>query len=129
MRVYVGFCLVGLLIVIAVWLIAPRFTTAAKASAVLAAGVICLSAAAVALLPVVLVGPRYPDYLMQAGLGAMLLRLFLTLAVGAWYLWAKQPPRMTFMMSAVGFYLAALAAETWIAIDSVRRYWKAPQGR
>lgn len=124
-----GFCLVGLLVVVAVWLIAPRLTTGAKASAVTAAAVICYASAIVALLPVVLVGPRYPDYLMQAGLGAMGLRMFLTLAVGAWYLWEKQPPRMTFMMSVVVFYLVALAAETWIAIDSVRRYWKAPQGR
>jgi hypothetical protein len=129
LRVYVGFCLAELLLVLAVWWVSPRLMDAAKANAVTAAAVICFGAAAVALLPVVLVAPRYPDYIMQAGLGAMLLRLVLTLAVGAWYLWAKEPPRSTFMMSAVLFYLVALAAETWIAIDSVRRYWKAPQRR
>lgn len=129
MRIYLGFLVALAAVWLAVWQLSPRYAAAADAAAITAAAAICFAAAAIALLPVVLVAPRYPDWLMHAGLAAMLLRLALTLAAGAGYLWIVAPPRAVFMNSAVVFYLVALAAETWIAIDAVRRHWKAPGTR
>ena len=106
---------------------APRLVEPPAASAIVAAACICLAAGLVALIPLMLVAPRWPDYLMQAGMGAMVIRLFLTLGVGAVYLRAYAPLKTTFMMAVVVFYLILVVAETGIAVRLVKLHWRPPK--
>ena len=127
MRTLLWFALLALLGLVAAALVAPRVAGPDSASAVVAAAVICVATGLIALLPAAIVAPRYPDYLMQAGLAAMLIRLSLTLGVGAAYLRWYAPPRAVFMSAMVVAYLVLLAFETWAIVRLVKQYWRAPQ--
>ena len=126
-RTLLGFSLAAAAVLGAVILIAPRLAEPAAASAVIAAASICLAVGVVAMVPPALVTPRYPDYLMQAAMGAMIIRLFVTLAVGALYLRMYDPPRAAFMNAMVVCYLALLASETVITLRMVKEHWRPPQ--
>lgn len=127
MRTLLGFTLTAAAVLGAVILIAPRLAEPADASAVIAAASICLAVGVVAMVPPAVVAPRYPDYLMQAAMGAMIIRLFLTLAVGALYLRMYSPPRAVYMNAMVVCYLTLLASETVITLRMVKEHWRPPQ--
>lgn len=126
MRFFLWFTLIGMAMLAIVGLSAPGFLEATSASAVTVAAAICLVAAVIALLPLALVAPRFPDYLVQAGMGAMLIRLFLSLGGGALYLYVFAPPKGLFMTAMVIFYLVMLVAETAVTLRLVHRYWRPP---
>ncbi len=127
MRTLLWFSLVGFLALGAVVLAAPRMADAERASAMIAAASICLLAGLIAMVPPAVVAPRWPDYIMQAGMGAMVIRLFLTLGVGMLYLKWYTPPTSTFMTAMVVCYLLLLAVETGVTLRLVKRYWHPPQ--
>ncbi len=126
MRTLLWFSLIGLVALGAVFVAAPRMADAERASAMIAAASICLSAGLIAMVPAAVVAPRWPDYIMQAGMGAMVIRLFLTLGVGMLYLKWYTPPTSTFMTAMVVCYLLLLAVETGVTLRLVKRYWHPP---
>ncbi len=124
MKTLALFGLLAAVVVTVVMLAAPWMGEAATASAFVAAALICASTGLIALMPAALVAPRYPTYLMEAGLAAILLRLFLTLGVGAAYWRWWQPPNWPFLNSMVVFYLLFLAGDTIMIIRLANRYWR-----
>ena len=109
----------------AVALAAPRMTDAETASAWIAAAVICATTGIVALAPAGWLAPRHPTYLLEAGLAAIVLRLFGTLAAGFVYLRGAAPPKWAFLNALVVFYLVSLAADTLVTVRLAGRYWRA----
>ncbi len=97
------------------------------ASAIVAAATICVVIGFFAMIPPALVAPRWPDYMVQAGMGAMVIRLILTLAVGAIYLEMYAPPEQTFMTAMVVCYLLLLAVETGVTMRLVKHHWRPPE--
>jgi len=128
LRTILQFTIGGALALAAIAVLCPRWLDPVRGSAVLAAAGICYAAAFVALIPMAWGAPRRPDWMGQAALGAIVIRLMLTLAAGAAYLYFFEPHRATFMASAVGCYLILLAVETTIAIRLVHRYWRTDPG-
>ena len=129
MRAFLWFSLIGAALLAVVGLSAPLFLEASSASAATVAAAICLVAAILALLPPALVVKHCQDYMVQAGLGAMLIRLFLTLGAGAAYLHLFTPPKWPFMTAMVVCYLVMLVAETAVTVYLVNRYWRPGQSR
>lgn len=118
--------LVGLAAVWAATAVARRAVEPERAAAISAAAAIAVGAAIVALGPPALVARRFPDQLGMAGMGAMLVRLFLTLFVGWWYLRARQPPKQVFLNALVVSYLVCLTAETLVVVRLVQKHWRPP---
>jgi hypothetical protein len=125
-RTLLWFSLFGVIGLVVVIVAAPRLFEPPGASAVIAAAVICVVAGLIAMVPPALVAPRWGDYLMHAGLAAMLIRLFLTLGAGAVYYKVYAPPSSTFMGAIVVFYLVLLAYETGVTIRLVKQHWRPP---
>lgn len=126
MRSWLLFAIGG---VIAVWAtnkIAHQNASAAEAAAITAAATIAVAAAVLALGPPALVARYFPEQVGLAGLGAMLVRLFLTLMVGWSYLKVRQPPKQVFMNALVVSYLVCLAAETTVIVRLVQKHWRPP---
>jgi hypothetical protein len=113
-------------VVTVVMLAAPRMVEPATASAFVAAVLICAATGLVALIPAALVAPRHPTYLMEAGMAAILLRLFLTIGAAAAYWQWWLPQKWPFLNAMVVFYLLFLAGDTFIIIRLARRYWRTP---
>jgi len=129
LRTLVWFWLVGLSMLVGVVMVVPEIIPGSNASAVTAAAVICVGAGLLAIVPPTLVVQRHPDYLIQAGLGAMAVRLLLTLGSGAAYFMVYAPPQNLFMSAMVVGYLAVLAVETGVTVHLVKRYWRPPSMR
>jgi len=113
----------------AVWIatsVARRTVAPENAAAISAAAAIAVGAAIVALGPPAVVARRFPDQLGMAGMGAMLVRLFLTLFVGWWYLRSRQPPKQVFLNALVVSYLVCLTAETLVVVRLVQKHWRPP---
>lgn len=106
---------------------APQFTDAATAKAIVAAASICTGAGVLAMMPPLFAVGWQPDYLVQAGLAMMAIRLFLTLAVGWVYLRMASPPENAFYLAMVVCYLVGLGVETALTVSLVRRTWRPPQ--
>jgi hypothetical protein len=128
-RALMFFAVVGALLLTATWYGARRFASPDSASAIVAAGAICYGAGVLALTPPALIARRRPDWLIHAGLGAMIIRLFVTLGAGMTYLHGFAPPRRVFFNALVVGYLVILAVETGIVIGLVRRHWRPPQAK
>lgn len=122
MRTFLCFALFVAIALIVLAAAAPRVFDREVARAVVAAGVICTAAGLVAVAPPAWLVPRHPEYSMAAGMAAMGIRLFLTLAGGWAYLKFSAPPRAAFMNAMVACYLVLLAAETAVTMSLVRRY-------
>ena len=129
MRTILWFAMAAVLGLTIVRLVAPCFFAPVEATAIFVAAGICLAAALLGLVPIALIAPRHPDWMIQAGLAAMVIRLFSTLGAGAAYLRFWSPPKWTFLMAGVVFYLVLLAAETGIIVRLVQRHWRAPEPR
>ncbi len=127
MRTLVWFSLGGLLALGAVVVAAPRMASPEQASAMIAAAAICLSAGLIAMIPPAVVAARWTDYIIQAGMAAMVVRLFLTLGLGLLYLKWYAPPMSTFLTAMVICYLLLLAVETGVTISLVKRHWHPPE--
>ncbi|MFQ5415178.1 MAG: hypothetical protein ACE5E6_12045 [Phycisphaerae bacterium] len=126
MRLVLWFTLGGFVLLGVVRALAPRFFAPADASAVVAAAAICTGVGLGAMIPLALVGTRCPAYIIQAGMGAMTLRILLTLVVGSLYLWICVPPRATFFNAMVVSYLVLLAVETAATAWMVKLHWRPP---
>lgn len=120
------FLAVGVIGLILLTTLASRWQDAAATSAMTAAAVICFVSTLIALLPVAIVGPRHPDWLMQAGLASIGLRMFLTLSLGAAYYRFFAPPKWAFMAAGIVCYLFFMAFETAITLRLVQKHWKPP---
>lgn len=125
MRAFAGFVAVCAGVLGFAWFAAPVYWSEAQARAVVASGVICVGAAVASLAPVVWANARAKDWLNQAGLAAMGVRMFLTLGAGGAYLWAANPPRTFYLASVCAWYLALLASETVLIVAMTRKYWGA----
>jgi len=88
--------------------------------ALIAAGVVTLIASIVSLIPITIAVEKKADWLGQACLGATVIRLLLTMALGCgWYV-AVKPPMMAFALWTMLFYLVLLAWETKTAMGFVK---------
>lgn len=123
-RTLIWFSLGGLVALWGVFAFTPRFAEPQMASAIVAAATICVVIGFVAMIPPALVAPRWPDYMVQAGMGAMVIRMLLTLGVGAIYLKVYAPLEQTFMTAMVICYLLLLAVETCVTMRLVKLHWQ-----
>ncbi len=96
-------------------------------SSMFAVSAICLAAALLAGLPMVIIAPRWPEHIGQAVLAGMGIRLFLTMLLGIGYQVLMQPHLGSFLFWAVAVYLSLLVVETAFNVVATRRYYKAPQ--
>lgn len=88
--------------------------------ALIAAGVVTLIAGIVSLIPITMAVEQKADWLVQAWLGATVIRLLLTISLGlGWYLTVK-PPLPAFALWTILFYLVLLAWETKTAMGFVK---------
>lgn len=113
----------------AVWAtraIAQSATNAATAEAIALGAGVCVLAAWCALWPPVLAARFAPDHLGNAGLAAMVTRLFVTLGLALWLARSMGAARPAFMNTLVVSYLVLLAAETGLIIRLVRMSWRPP---
>ena len=127
MRTLCWFSLGGLLALGTMVVVAPRMAGPEQASAMIAATAICLSAGLIALIPPAVVVPRWTEYAIQAGMAAMVVRLFLTLGLGLLYQKWYAPPMSTFLTTMVICYLLLLVVETGVTISLVKRHWQPPE--
>ncbi len=123
MRTLIWFNLLGFAALLALARLAPQYWDAESARAICAAAAICLGAALLALLPMVVIAARKTDLLIQAGLATVVIRMLVTLSAGAAYFSWFSPPRAVFMNAMVACYLPLLAIETAICIRLGNRYW------
>lgn len=89
-----------------------------------AVAAICGGAALVALVPMAIVAPRYPDHIGQAALGGTVIRLLLTMGALVFYQMLYQPHLVSFLFWAPVFYLILLAIETTFGVLAVKRYYR-----
>ncbi len=122
-RLFVIFCVAGLALVAGAWVCGVRFANEAVGRAVTAAAVICFCSAIVAVVPLVVVSRRHSEYVVQAGMAAIPIRLFLTLGVGLGFPHWSDVQESVYTTALVGFYLAFLAAETFLIVRMVNRRW------
>lgn len=94
-----------------------------------AIGGICLISAVVGALPLGIVAPRWPAQIGQATLAGTVVRLLLTMLLGAAYQVLAQPHLTAFLFWAVVLYLLLLAVETAFGVLAVRRYYHPPKTR
>ena len=88
--------------------------------ALVAAGVLTLIASIVSLIPITMAVEKKADWLGQACLGATVIRLLLTMALGCgWYV-AARPPLTAYLIWTMLFYLVLLAWETKTAMGFVK---------
>lgn len=90
----------------------------------LAVAAICGGASLIALIPMAIVAPRYPDYIGQAALAGTVIRLMLTMGVLVAYQVLYQPHMASFLFWAPVFYLVLLAIETTFGVLAVKRYYR-----
>lgn len=106
---------------------APKLTDAASASAIIAAAAICTGAGVIAMIPPCVVARRHADWLMHAGMGAILVRLMLTSGAGLGFLlWRKPTAQQTYLFALGICYVALLAVETGVILLLVKRHWRPP---
>lgn len=87
-----------------------------------------LGACWLAFVPMVVVARRWPDYVPQAAMGAIVIRMMIvvpaTFAVFRLGFWPTMPLTLWILM----FYLALLAVETMLAVQLMNREDKEMQG-
>ena len=93
-----------------------------------AAAGICLAAAFVAAVPLVVAARRWPTYVGQAALGGTVIRLLVTGALTVGYQVSRPVHLQSLLVWLVVLYLLLLAVETTLGIVVVRKYWQAPAG-
>ncbi len=126
---YSGFCLIATVVVLAAVGYAPTSSRWGEEglSSMLAIGSICLTTGLLGLLPLLIVVPRWPSYTGQAVLGGTVLRLLLTMALGAAYQVLYDPHLASFLFWAAAFYLTILVIETIWGAVAIRRHYRVPQ--
>lgn len=91
-----------------------------------AVGTICLGAAILAFLPLVVVAIHRPLCIGQAALAGTVLRLLLTMVAGGIYQTVANPHMPSFLFWAVVFYCLLLAVETGFGLLLVKKYYRPP---
>lgn len=122
----IGFLAVALVAAIAAWPMwqyGPRYL-----NAMLFAAVICLAAAMVSLVPVMIAFSRRADWLAQACLGGAVIRIFLTLLPALAFYLIFRPPMVTFGLWMTVFYLVLLVWETATAVGFIRSVYGRENG-
>lgn len=89
-----------------------------------AVGTICLAAAIVAFMPLVVVLIHRPAYIGQVALAGTVLRLLLTMAAGGIYQTMAKPQMESFLLWAVIFYCLLLTVETGFGVLLVKKYYR-----
>ncbi len=121
-------CLISLCVVTAMLVLVGRAPTEARwgvegVASLRAVAIICLGSAFVGLLPIAVVAMKWPSYVGQAALGGTVIRLMLTMAVGAAYQTLAQPHLPSFLFWAVVIYCVLLAIETAFSVYLTRRFF------
>lgn len=94
---------------------------AAGIRSMMVVGLTCLVASVAALIPVIIVAPRWPNQLGPAILAGSGVRLFVTIAVLACYQLLAHPHMSSFLFWATVFYLVVLAIDTSFGVVVIRR--------
>ncbi len=107
-------------------LLAPRMFEPDTARAVVVASLVCIGAAIPALsIPLILI-PAKPEWLVEAGMGAMVTRMLLTMIAG-WVAYRNvDMPQGAFLNAMLGFYLTLLTLETAVTWRIASRHWRQP---
>ena len=124
-RSLIWLTLATLVLLAAVVLLLPKVVAARNAEAMVAAAAICIGAGWLAMVPPVVAVASFPEYVAQAGVVSIGVRLLLTLSIGMGYLSWASPPRHAFMTALAVWYLALLAVETGVTAYLARRMWSA----
>lgn len=90
----------------------------------LAVAGICLCTAVLALIPMALIAPKWPQHIGQAVLAGTVIRLLLTMMGCVGYQIIAQPQLGSFLFWATIFYLLLLTIETGFGVAAIRRYYR-----
>ena len=107
----------------------PRFVSLDNAEAVIVSAVICVAAGWVALIPPVVAFAAYQQYVAQAGVASIGLRLLLTLVVGMVALKWSRLPQEPFLNAMTYWYLILLVVETVLIAVLAQRGSKSTSAR